>query len=94
VPHCLTKEELSRIIKELKERDSLIIKWSILTGMRRKEVLGLTIKDIPNSHQVINQIHKMTINITKGDKPRDIYVPQDLIDETNRIVILKNFTKF
>ncbi len=86
VPHCLTKEEFSKVIKELKERDSLIVKWSVLTGMRRKEVLGLTIKDIPNSQHVTNQIHKMTITITKGDKPRDIYVPQDLIDETNKYI--------
>lgn len=86
IPHCLNREEFSKIIGELTERNSLMVKWSVLTGMRRKEVLGLKLKDIPASSEVINQIHKITITITKGSKPRDIYVPQDLIDETNKYI--------
>jgi integrase len=100
IPHCLNREEFSKIISELKERNSLIVKWSVLTGMRRKEVLGLKLEDIPLSSNVVNQIHKMTINITKGSKPRDIYAPQELIDETNKYIkftrreIAKKFNTF
>lgn len=86
IPHCLTKEEFNSVIKELGERDSLIIKWSVLTGMRRKEVLGLKLINIPPSSQVNTPIAKMDITITKGDKPRSIFVPQNLIDETNKYI--------
>lgn len=86
VPHCLSKEEFNIVIKELGERDSLIVKWSVLTGMRRKEVLGLKLKDIPNSSQINTPIVKIEISITKGNKPRNIFVPQSLIDETNKYI--------
>ncbi len=86
VPHCLSKQEFNSVIKELGERDSLIVKWSVLTGMRRKEVLALKVKDIPSSNQVTTPIVKMNITITKGNKPRSIFVPQSLIDETNKYI--------
>lgn len=86
LPHCLNNQEFTKIIKSLKERDTLIIKWSILTGMRRKEVLGLKIKNIPSSEQANTPIVRMEITVTKGDKPRAVFIPQSLIDETNSYI--------
>mgnify|MGYP001237866112 CR=1 FL=1 len=86
IPHCLSRDEFNSVIKNLEERDTLIVKWSVLTGMRRKEVLGLKLKNIPQSSQSNSPILKITIDITKGDKPRDVYVPQSLIDETNKYI--------
>lgn len=86
IPHCLSRDEFNSVIKGLGERDSLIVKWSVLTGMRRKEVLGLKLQDIPPSSQVTTPIVKVAITVTKGDKPRSIFVPQSLIDETNKYI--------
>lgn len=84
-PKCLTKDEFNTILSHLAERDILLVKWSVLTGMRKKEVLSLKLKDIPSS-QENNPIIKINISITKGSKPRDILVPQSLIDETNKYI--------
>lgn len=86
IPHCLSNNEFIQIIHELKERDTLIVKWSVLTGMRKKEVMALKVTDIPKSQESNTPIIKMSINITKGNKPRDIFVPQSLIDDTNKYI--------
>lgn len=86
IPHCLSNGEFIKIINELKERDTLIVKWSVLTGMRKKEVMALKITDIPKSQESNTPIVQMKINITKGNKPRDIFIPQSLIDETNKYI--------
>lgn len=86
IPHCLSSNEFSKILNELKERDTLIVKWSVLTGMRKKEVMALKINDIPKSQDTNQTISQINISITKGNKPRDIFVPQSLIDETNKYI--------
>lgn len=86
IPHCLSTIELKEFLSILDERDSLMVKWAVLTGMRRKEVLGLKLKDIPNSANSNDPIQKIEITITKGGKPRIIFVPISLLDETNRYI--------
>lgn len=85
IPHCLTPQELNNFLNQLEERDQLIVKWSVMTGIRRKEVLGLKLSDLPS--QLNNElIQKLEITITKGNKPRAIFVPQSLLDETNQYI--------
>lgn len=85
VPHCLTSSELNSFLNNLEERDQLIVKWSVMTGMRRKEVLGLKLSDLPNSFNS-EPIQRIEITITKGSKPRAIFVPLSLLDETNHYI--------
>lgn len=88
IPYCISQKELSALLSNLKERDALMVKWSALTGMRRKEVLGLTIRDIPRHVTTNSFIQKIEITVTKGSKARYIYVPTSLIDETNEYIKL------
>jgi site-specific recombinase XerD len=85
LPHALTADELREIYRYLCLRDKLIVQWSVTTGLRQKEVLGLTHHQIPLSKRLINNGKLIAINITltKGNKPRNIYPSLRLLDRTN-----------
>jgi len=84
-PHALTPDELHRIQRHLCRRDRLIVQWAVTTGVRRKEVLGLTHHLIPATQHLSDGrgLIPIQITVTKGDQPRYIHPPVRLLDRTN-----------
>lgn len=63
----------------------LIAEWAIRTGARRTEIANLTI-DMIEKHepdpQAPDQARRLTLRVTKGGRPRTLWVPTDLLIET------------
>ena len=84
LPRALQPDELREIYRHLGVRDKLIVHWSVTTGTRQKEVLGLTNHQVPASKRLSNgALMVINITVTKGNKPRNIYPSLRLLDRTN-----------
>jgi len=84
-PNWLSASELSRLKSCLNARDNLMADWSSMTGARRFEVVSLRSDDLPSLEQLgacQKPLWPMTLNITKGAKPRKIYPNLSLIRRT------------
>lgn len=87
LPRALSVAAVRRIRTHLTIRDGLIADWAVATGARRKEVLGLTVAQIPSSQTIgDSSFVAIPITVTKGGRPRDLHVPIPLIDRTNRYI--------
>lgn len=76
IPEVLSQEEALLLIntpKNMKHRMLLVLAY--VTGMRRSEVLNLTLKDIDSSRKVIRVIQG------KGNKSREVPVSDSLIQQ-------------
>jgi hypothetical protein len=60
--------------------------WAVAIGLRRKELCGLTVAQVPATTELDAADHPLIgipLTITKGDRPRRAYVPIRLIDRTH-----------
>ncbi len=67
----------------------LMAEWALATGLRRKELCGLAVFQVPETAHLDDEVHPLigvSLAITKGDKPRTIYPPIRLVDRTQRYI--------
>jgi integrase len=67
----------------------LIAEWALTTGMRRKELCGMTVNQVLATAHLNADEHPLmgvALTITKGDHPRTVYPPIGLIDRTHRYI--------
>lgn len=86
LPRPLRVDQLQSLFRHLGPPYDLIAEWALATGMRRKELCGLQLEQVPNvAHLDIdeNPLVGMPLTITKGDRPRTVYLPLRLIDRTH-----------
>ncbi|MBV1911959.1 MAG: site-specific integrase [Kangiellaceae bacterium] len=70
------------------KRDKLIIDFLACTGLRRKEIFGLTISKWRTARKSNESelLFVLDISITKGSKLRLIYIPQSIYDQINHYI--------
>lgn len=102
LPRPLRVDQLQCLFQHLDPPYDLIAEWALATGMRRKELCGLQLHQVPEVvHLSIEQdpLVGVPLTITKGDRPRSVYPPLRLIDRTHwyvgedRVALIKRLRK-
>ncbi|AUD00315.1 transposase (plasmid) [Bradyrhizobium sp. SK17] len=86
LPRPLRVDQLRRLFAALDPPYGLIAQWALATGMRRKELCGLQLAQVPVvAHLDVerNPLVGLPLTVTKGDRPRTAYPPLRLIDRTH-----------
>lgn len=89
LPRALRVDQLRRFSDRLRKPYRLIAEWALTTGMRRKELCGLTVAQVPQTEHLNadeNPLMGVALSITKGDLPRTSYPPIQLLDRTHRYI--------
>lgn len=89
LPRALGVIELRRFFAHLEMPYRLMAEWALTTGMRRKELCGLSTFQVPETAHLDADEHPLIgipITITKGDYPRTVYPPIRLIDRTHHYI--------
>lgn len=85
LPRPLRVDELERLFRHLEATPRIAAEWALTAGIRRKEICGLTIDQLPDPHSLAadeTPLVGVPLAITKGDRPRTVYPPLRLIDRT------------
>jgi site-specific recombinase XerD len=85
LPRPLGIDELRRITHELSIRDRLIVEWGLTTGARRMEVAALSLRAVLQCSST-DSMPPIKLTRTKGDRPRFIYPPIQLVDRTRAYI--------
>ena len=88
-PRALTGQQVRLLFNHLKMPYALMGEWALTTGLRRKEVCGLTCHQIPESQDLEEQDHQsvgLAVTVTKNSKERTIEVPLRLLDRTHHYI--------
>lgn len=85
LPHLLSREEVSRLFLVAPMPYRLMFRWSLATGMRRFEVCGLLLNQLPRAEEAArNDDGLLSIDlIRKGSRQCTVYAPVGLVEETN-----------
>lgn len=89
LPRPLRVDQLRRVFAHLDMPYRLMAEWALATGLRRKELCGLAVFQVPETAHLDDEDHPLVgvpLTITKGDKPRTIYPPIRLVDRTQRYI--------
>lgn len=89
LPRAVPIVDLQKILRHLSDRDRLMAELAVCTGMRRMEIVGMTHHQIPSGYLVDetdSRLVKVKITITKGNCPRNIYLPVPLLDRLNQYI--------
>lgn len=87
LPRALRVAELQRFFDQLTMPYHLVAQWALTSGMRRKELCGLRVPQVPSALHLAAEEYPLigvALAITKGGDPRTVYVPIQLIDRTQR----------
>ena len=85
----LSGREIRRLMEKLTEPYRTMARWAVATGIRRMEVCGLSIRQIPNAMLLREReggLVEIRLTVTKGGRPRSIHAPLGLIDKTQRYI--------
>src|SRR6266446_4633821 len=85
LPRPLRVDELRKLFAELDRPYRLMAEWAVGTGLRRMELCGLKVSQLPQTTEIdaaAAPLIGIPVTITKGDRPRSIYPPIQLIDRT------------
>ena len=85
----LRADEIRRLMATLEEPYRTMAAWAIATGMRRLELCALTAAQIPDAMALrVRDCRLLAIQLTetKGQRPRRVYAPLELIDRTHHYV--------
>jgi integrase len=85
LPRPLRVDELRKLFAELDRPYRLMAEWALGTGLRRMELCGLMVSQLPQTAEVdanAAPLIGMPVTITKDNRPRTIYPPIQLIDRT------------
>src|SRR6266481_2201533 len=86
LPRPLRVDQLKLLFANLATPYRLMAEWAVATGLRRMELCGLTVAQVPATTGLDAADHPlidMPLMITKGDRPRTAYLPIRLIDRTH-----------
>jgi site-specific recombinase XerD len=86
LPRPLHVHELRKLFAELDPPYRLMAEWALGTGLRRMELCGLTVSQVPKTAELganPDPLVGVPLSITKGDRPRSVYPPLRLIDRTH-----------
>jgi site-specific recombinase XerD len=86
LPRPLRVDQLKLLLANLDTPYRLMAEWALGTGLRRKELCGLTVAQVPATTELDAEDHPLigvSLAITKGDRPRTAFVPIRLIDRTH-----------
>jgi integrase/recombinase XerD len=89
LPRPLRVDQLRLLFAHLEMPYRLMAEWALATGLRRKELCGLAIYQVPETAHLDAEEHPLVgvpLTITKGDRPRTVYPPIRLIDRTQRYI--------
>lgn len=89
LPRALRVDQLRLLFARLDMPYRLMAEWALVTGMRRKELCGLSVFQVPETaHLDADQspLIGVELTVTKGDRQRTAYPPIRLIDRTHRYV--------
>jgi len=88
-PRLLSMDEVSRLFIVARDPYKLVFRWALVTGMRRFEVLGLRIRDLPRPEELALQddgLARIEL-LRKGGKESTVYAPVALIEATQWFVM-------
>lgn len=71
--------------ESLRERDKLILRWLVNSGLRRREIISLKCSDIPKN-PTGSVVKVRIVHGTKNKKPRAVSISKELIEHTLRYV--------
>jgi site-specific recombinase XerD len=86
LPRPLRVDQLKLLFANLATPYRLMAEWAVATGLRRMELCGLTVAQVPATSGLDPADHPligMPLAVTKGDRPRTAYLPIRLIDRTH-----------
>ena len=89
LPRPLRVDQLRLLFARLDGPYRLMAEWALVTGMRRKELCGLSVYQVPETAHLQAHDHPLigvALTVTKGNRPRTVYPPIRLIDQTHRYV--------
>lgn len=89
LPRPLRVDQLRLLFARLDEPYRLMAEWALVTGMRRKELCGLSVFQVPETAHLDadqNPLIGVALTITKGDRPRTVYPPIRLVDRMHRFI--------
>ena len=89
LPRALTVDQLRRLFAHLDMPYRLLAEWALATGMRRKELCGLAVFQVPETAHLDASEHPLMgvpLTITKGERPRTVYPPIRLVDRSHRYI--------
>lgn len=82
IPRILDRDELKNLVKTAGQPYGLMIKWAVVTGMRRFEICQLKIEDLPPRREnQSSRLREMMLN-RKGGSHCKIFIPNALVEET------------
>jgi integrase/recombinase XerD len=86
LPRPLRVDQLRLLFAQLELPYRLMAEWALATGMRRKELCGLAVFQVPETAHLDDEEHALVgvpLTLTKGDWPRTVYPPIRLVDRTH-----------
>ncbi|MFM0188077.1 tyrosine-type recombinase/integrase [Paraburkholderia nemoris] len=90
-PVNVPTNELNLIVRRLPPPYSLIVKWAVVTGIRRFEVCALTTEGLDCARSLGGQSNLFALDILrKGGQQLSLYVPGRLLEETRWYVTLSH----
>ena len=89
LPRPLRADQVRALLAALPMPYRSMAEWALTAGLRRKEICGLNVFQMPETAHLDDEEHPLVgvpISITKGDRPRTVYPPIRLIDRTQRYI--------
>lgn len=86
IPRPLHPPELARLLAVLEQPYRLMAEWAVTTGLRRKELCALTVRQVPSAFDLDPErdpFVAIKVTQTKGGRPRMTYPPLRLLDRTH-----------
>ena len=78
LPRPLRVDQLRQLFVRLDMPYRLMAEWALATGLRRKELCGLAVFQVPETAHLNDEEYPVVgvpLTITKGDRPRTVYPP-------------------
>lgn len=93
LPKVLTQEEIVRLFKVAPQPFALMFRWAIATGMRRVEICGLRLGQLPSPLALSREEGAiMMIDVhRKGGRLQSVAVPSRLIEQTFWYVMTERY---
>lgn len=90
LPRLLSREEVSRLFLVAPMPYRLMFRWSLSTGLRRFEVCGLLLDQLPRPEEAARTDEGLlSIDLLrKGSRQCTVYAPIALVEETNWYALL------
>lgn len=86
LPRPLRADQIERLFANLAVPYRLMAEWALATGLRRMELCALTLDQVPDTAALDAAdcpLIGVPLTVTKGDRPRTVYVPIGLVDRTH-----------